>query len=123
MSDPVAYLDEIDPPLRDVLGRCATLCVPECCGIEAFDFSPVHIASSLLLHGGLPDPDELAALRRQLHDLRAVADDEDVTVAILNQTLVKEDWLRLLHVLEGNLEIALRLITEAEASRLDSGNT
>ena len=61
--------------LRSLVMACQTLCVAECCGIHAFDFSPLHMASHLAWHTGAIDASDLALLERQV-DLvveRAVA--------------------------------------------------
>ncbi|QEG20195.1 DUF6331 family protein [Mariniblastus fucicola] len=57
-------------PLSDLVSYCEKLCVKECCGIEAFDFSPVHIASWLHQSRGEPTDKTVGLLNDQLEDLR-----------------------------------------------------
>lgn len=116
----MAQLVEIGQPLRGVLSSCATLCVPECCGLDAFDFSPVHIASSLLQQSGHADPGDVASAQEQLRALRHVASGDEVTVEFLNASFDTTGWHVFLDTLEGNLAVALRLISEAESSQVDS---
>jgi nitroreductase len=57
-------------PLSYLITSCEKLCVKECCGIESFDFSPVHIASWLQQSRGEPMEKTVALLNEQLEDLR-----------------------------------------------------
>jgi nitroreductase len=56
--------------LAELVSYCEKLCVKECCGIESFDFSPVHIASWLQQSRGEPAEKTLGLLHEQLDDLR-----------------------------------------------------
>ena len=57
-------------PLTDLITSCEKLCVKECCGIESFDFSPIHIASWLHQSRGEPTEKTVSLLNEQLDDLR-----------------------------------------------------
>ncbi len=46
------------------------LCVKECCGIESFDFAPVHIASWLQQSRGEPAQKTIGDLKQQLGDFK-----------------------------------------------------
>lgn len=61
----------IEPPLSNLLERCMTLCVAECCGIDAYDIHPIHVASYLLLYTGAPDLRDVERVRAQLDALQA----------------------------------------------------
>jgi hypothetical protein len=50
--------------LANLITACETFCVHDCCGIDAFHFSPLHIASHMSWHSG-----EIAA-----HDIHVVAE-------------------------------------------------
>lgn len=63
----------IGPHLAALLDRCQTQCVAECCGLDAFDLSPLPIAAALTRYGGL-DETEMAELRGELADLERTAD-------------------------------------------------
>lgn len=60
----------LEHPLASLINHCQTICVSECCGIDAYDFSPIHVASFLILWRGDIDPTELSKLREQIHSLR-----------------------------------------------------
>lgn len=48
-----------------------TMCVADCCGLDAFDINPIHVASYLLMHRGAADPREVEQIRAQLDSLQA----------------------------------------------------
>lgn len=62
---------KLEPPLSNLIARCQTICVAECCGIDAYDFSPIQIASYLTMHRGRPDDSETRTIRDQIEALRA----------------------------------------------------
>jgi len=57
-------------PLSYLISYCEKSCVKECCGVSAFDFSPVHIASWLHQSSGESTEESINLLRDQLEDLR-----------------------------------------------------
>ena len=57
---------EFAPELDSLVMACETICVAECCGIDAFDFSPLHVASAAVRHTG--DIDD-SKIRGHLLDL------------------------------------------------------
>ena len=110
----------LEPPLKSLFDRCMTFCVAECCGIDAYDFSPIHIASYLLMHRGAPDVQEIAMLREQLAALKgdygptgAVA--QGVSLDDANQGLTASEVAELVDEISANLEIAVETIAEVEA--------
>ncbi|MGB0158169.1 DUF6331 family protein [Thalassovita mediterranea] len=42
------YSLKLDYPLSGLVAHCVALCEVECCGLDAFDFSFVHMASFLM---------------------------------------------------------------------------
>ena len=58
-------------PLSDLISYCENLCDKECCGIESFDFSPVHVASWLQQSSGESTEETVKQLNAQLEELRA----------------------------------------------------
>lgn len=42
---------KVEWPMNYIFDRCETVCVQACCGADAYDISPLHIASILLLFG------------------------------------------------------------------------
>ena len=61
----------LEPPLSNLLGRCMTMCEAACCGIDAYDIHPIHVASYLLMYRGAPDTKEVERIREQLDSLKA----------------------------------------------------
>src|SRR5215470_17326626 len=110
----------LDPPLSNLLQRCMTQCVAQCCGIEAYDFNPIHVASYLLMHKGAPDIREVEQIRTQLDSLRANygsagASGRGADFDDLNQGLTDTEIDHLVDRLHTALDVALTLIPEAEA--------
>jgi len=66
-------------PLTDLVSYCEKLCVKECCGLEAFDFSPVHIASWLHQSSGESPEKTIGLLTEQLDEFRAQFGSESST--------------------------------------------
>lgn len=60
---------QLGPRLRSLTGRCETHCVAGCCGLEAFDFHPIHLASGLLCFQDAPRSEVLAEVERELREL------------------------------------------------------
>lgn len=65
---------ELAQPLLGLIEACETLCEVECCGIDAFDFSPIHMASHLIRYYGHPRPENIDEITSQLLEMDAVAD-------------------------------------------------
>ena len=57
-------------PLSKLISYCEKNCVKECCGIDSFDFSPVHIASWLHQSSGDSTEEIVKQLNEQLEELR-----------------------------------------------------
>jgi hypothetical protein len=52
---------EVPERLGYLIKYCEKSCVAECCGVDAFDFSPLHVASCISAYTGAIDEQELAA--------------------------------------------------------------
>jgi hypothetical protein len=116
---------KLEDPVLNLVSRCQTICVAECCGIDAFDFSPIHIASYLLMWEGKPNPNTVAKLRSQLASLKAnygssCASASGVTIYDMNQGFTGAEIDALVDEITGNLDVALRLCAEAEGQRYGS---
>lgn len=102
-------------PLRQLISYCEQICVKECCGIEAFDFSPVHIASWLQQSRGEPTSKTVDELKKQLSEFRAqfgtgsnsegYESDEDE----MNQIFSEAQIDQLVEQISKNLEHAIEL--------------
>jgi hypothetical protein len=109
----------LEPPLSNLFGRCMTVCVAECCGVDAYDFNPLHVASYLLMYRGTPDGREVEQIRVQLKTLKANygsngASACGVTLDDLNQGFSGSEIDELVDNLLQALDFALDLIREAE---------
>jgi len=105
----------LEPPLSNLFARCVTQCVAECCGIDAYDFNPIHVASYLLMYRGEPDPHEIDQIRAQLDSLKsnygsAGASGHGATFQDLNQGLDGSEVDALVDHLLSALDTALSLI-------------
>lgn len=113
---------KLDDPLYGVIKRCETLCEATCCGRDAYDFSPIHIASFLLRHSEHADGDEVTRLREQVHAIkvesaRLLDEDETVSIMEMNQTFSAQSFADLAATLETGLDRALELIQMAYRMR------
>ena len=116
---------KLQDPLLNLVSRCQTICVAECCGIDAYDFSPVHIASYLIMWEGKPSKLNLVKLRTQLEALKSNygskgASSNGVTIDDMNQGFSGIEIDNLVDEITENLEIALQICEHAEAARFRS---
>jgi Family of unknown function (DUF6331) len=116
---------KFDPPMSLLVKRCETLCVAACCGIEAYDFSPIHIASFVIGSSGAPEEQQVAALRDQLRDIHDIAHTliargASEAVDDLNHNFTGAELLDWHKSISANLDIALELIAVTEARRVDA---
>jgi hypothetical protein len=109
---------KFEPPLSNLVARCQTLCVAECCGRDAYDFSPIQIASYLTMWRGGIDEAELRVLRTQLEALKAnyglKSSSFDVTIEEMNQIFDPNGIERMVQEIEWNLSVATRLVSVSE---------
>ena len=113
---------QLDAPLLTLIERCETICVAGCCGREAFDFSPIHIASHLIRYSGQIEDKEVAALRNQLETLsinygQNGASGKGAAIDVLNEHLSPLAVDRLVDELQANLTRAIDLITEEKTAQ------
>ena len=116
---------KLEPPLANILARCETICVAECCGIDAYDFSPIQIASGLTMYRGTPSPADIRKVRAQIAALKANygtlgASASGATLEELNQSFTAEQIDELTDELSANLDVALNLIEQSESLRFRS---
>ena len=73
MSTPNVTLPEWEVPeqLGYLINSCEKNCVAECCGLDAFDFSPLHIASYVTAHTGDISEKELASWNQVIDEFEA----------------------------------------------------
>lgn len=115
----------LEHPLINLINKCQSLFVAECCGIGAFDFSPVHIASFLIMWEGKPRDNDLRKLRAQLDELKRNyglngAISPGVAITELNQYLSGKEIDILVDEISYNLKLALQICEQAERDRFGS---
>ncbi|MGJ8653578.1 MAG: DUF6331 family protein [Opitutaceae bacterium] len=109
----------LTPPLSNLIGRCQTICVAECCGIDAYDFSPIQIASYLTMYtGGIEQP-EIEKIKFQLKELNEVAKDTNLTIEEMNQIFTPSELDSLIDEINENLIVAIKLIELSESQRTE----
>ncbi len=114
---------KLEHPLAGLIDRCQTICVRECCGVDAYDFSPIHIASFLIMWRGEVDQSELSKLRQQIVALR-----EDfgasgrlgcgVTIEGMNQSMTGADVDEFASTLLANIDYALEIVARQAAGNV-----
>jgi hypothetical protein len=113
---------KIEPPLSNLIQRCQTMCVAECCGIDAHDFSPIQIASYLTMWRGCPDESEIRTIRTQIRALKSSYGsksgcEQTTTFEDMNQIFSGGEIDSLADELLENIDVALRLIEQSETQR------
>lgn len=120
------HLEELVPGRRlaSLIAACEKNCVAGCCGIDAFDFSPLHIASHLSAFTGAISASDVDSVRSELAALleRAAALEPDsdglaCTVAGMNQCFTMEALQRLGDEIALGLELAPRVLEFSEELR------
>jgi len=109
----------LDYPLLGLIKNCETICVAACCGRDAFDFSPIHIASFLLRYSGCVEDDEIAKIRLQLDRLaedsrQLPTEGRTISIAEMNQLFTREELAEFSTTISTALDHALQLISIAE---------
>ena len=115
---------KLEHPLLNLFTRCETVCVPACCGIDAYDFSPIHIASFLTMYSGSLEVSELEKLTKQLKDFRekygaSSNNSQEVNISDLSESLTPKEVDLLIDEIERNIIVAKELISQSEDKRWD----
>lgn len=115
---------KLEHPLAGLIHRCETICEAACCGIGAYDFSPIHIASYLILWVGKVDQSAVAKVREQVLSLRDNFGANGllacgVTIDQMNQKMTGAEVDAFASMLLSRVDAALELIAW-QASRQDS---
>lgn len=113
---------KLEYPLESLIKYCETNCVAGCCGIDAYDFSPVHIASFLAQSSGATESSLLETLISQIGAIEAHygIHGQSANEAIfedLNIVLKGIQVDRFCHELQVNLDVALKLVEQGTALR------
>lgn len=113
---------KLEYPLSELIRKCESICVKGCCGIDAYDFSPIHIASFLIMYTGAPEEKVLRDLKSQLEALAANygengASAKGVTLEEMNQKFSGKKLDQMVTEISQNIQLALVYIKEAERQR------
>ena len=111
---------KLDYPLSNLIKSCETICVADCCGIDAYDFSPIHLASALITPSRVIEDGTLALVRRQIDEFReriVAGPREGTPCETLNHIFHLDEVDEFLDELTKNLEIAIDLVAIAAEKR------
>ena len=108
--------------LSNLVSKCETLCNHECCGIYAYDFSPINIATYITERKGSVDEAEIALVREKLNYLISEYSQfsesaKEITIEEINQRFTAEEIVIFASEIKYNLEIAVLLAAESETKR------
>lgn len=106
-------------PVATLVKACETACVAGCCGIGAFDFSPIHMASCLMYGSGTVTDDEVQGILTALHEWRekhgaATGAGYNSDGDEMNDYLSPADVETFCDLIERNLKVAVELIRSME---------
>jgi Family of unknown function (DUF6331) len=113
---------KFEPPLSLLIDYCEKLCVADCCGIDAYDFSPIHIASHLIRARRYADSKEvdivLAQLRafRQEHGSTNFAN-AGISIERMNHSFSAEEVDVFVDEIVANIAVAVQLNELSEERR------
>ncbi len=114
---------KLEHPLSGLIEACKTLCVPECCGVDAYDFSPINIACYLTRYVGTFNKREMHVLISQLEILRSSYGEDSsfeenrLLIEEMNNFFTKADVELLVQEILENIQISEQLAFESESKR------
>lgn len=115
MTTPAAY--QFSEPLAGLIRYCEKDCVAACCGISAFVFSPLHVASYLCSYTGqITAADlavweaEIAKFERETAALPPTTEGYVCVIESMNQYFTREDLAALVAELRHSLAAAPELL-------------
>lgn len=111
----------LDYPLLGLVKHCETLCEAACCGVDAFEFSPIHIASFLIRYTGQIESEELDKVLSQLQNLdleaeRLTKDGGMTSIEVMNQIFTGPALFTLSAMIRDSLIKAVQLVADVKGS-------
>jgi hypothetical protein len=108
--------------LSDLVSNCETLCRSECCGIDAYDFSPINIANYLTKFDGQANESEVDLIKEKLKFIissNAQNSEPQLVISVeeMNQNFTSEEIVIFASEIKHNLEVALFLVSESDKKR------
>lgn len=118
---------KLERSLSGLVDRCQTICVAECCGRAAYDFSPIQIASYITMLAGSIVEAEVIRIRAELETLKVNyglkgASSKGVTLDDMNQKFSANGIEDMVKEIEWNLSVAIDLVSESEKKRYKHEN-
>lgn len=108
---------QLSPDLQSLFAACETVCVAGCCGIDAFDFSPLRIAAYLTHSNTMISDtdirqleDELDSLLSQTESLEPDASGFICTIDGTNQLFTRETITELVRMIQRHVRLAPRVV-------------
>jgi hypothetical protein len=119
-------LTEIALPqrLQYLVQYCEKNCVAGCCGIDAFDFSPLHVASFMSSYTGRISPSDIAELEAEIMKFEAsfaeMLPNEDgyvCSVVGMNQYFTRASFNAFIAELRHNIRVSPLVLERSEQLR------
>lgn len=109
----------LDPSLEDLITDCETRCERYCCGVRAFDFSPLNFAYYLYRRPNFSLNVIVAELRQLMTIANAYKNEVEIvcSVPFLNQSFTKPGLKAFIIELQENLILSLKLSSLSESQR------
>ncbi|MBL8854524.1 MAG: hypothetical protein JNK57_11205 [Planctomycetaceae bacterium] len=108
--------------LNRIVRRCETVCDAACCGLEAFDFHPIHMASALLGFADRDPAEVVDSVERNLRDLELLAQNQALDEfgdlgwsEQLNTTFTRETLSQWIFTIRNCLMTASQLLAFSES--------
>lgn len=129
--NPFEAPEEITLPsrLEHLVKYCEKNCVAECCGIDAFDFSPLHVASYISSYsGGVSESDiaewelELEKALQLIANLSPNANGWICSIKDINQYFTWDAFNSFVDELRHSIRMAPLILELSERLRTDSPN-
>jgi hypothetical protein len=110
--------------LKHLVEYCQKTCDPGCCGIDAYDFSPLHVASYLSAYTNRISPSDIAEWEQELtkanelvRDLTPNADGFVCSVAGMNQYFTRQTFADFMEELRHSIQVSPQVLDFSERLR------
>ena len=117
----------LPPRLEHLVKYCEKNCVADCCGIDAFDFSPLHVASYISSYTGRISESEISEWEQELDrtlqlitDLPSKGNKWICSIKSMNQYFTSETFHRFIDELRHSIRMAPQVLDLSERLRNDS---
>lgn len=118
---------EVPHMLGLLIKQCETKCAAECCGISAFNFSPLNIAFFFTVNELKPEcvtKEDVARVKREVKRLKSnsvnhtsVSGTDFGFLKPLRSSVNKQEFAAMCEEIEHNIDIARELVLEMQKKR------